>query len=124
MTRSPFLMLLVLALASAGPAPVNAAEPFRRLPGRDLTARLPGMELTEDVHWTYGFERGGRQRSVSMGTIRTGAWRVRGDELCLDGGPDGARCFQVWAAGNAVDLRRDDGTLPDAGILHKPQSRR
>jgi hypothetical protein len=103
---------------------VAAAEPFRRLPSRELAARLVGMELTDDVHWAYGFERGGRLHAVSMGTLRTGSWRVRGDDLCLDGGPDGARCFQVWAAGNGIELRRGDGSLPDAGILRKPQARR
>lgn len=115
---------VALALVVAGSSAADAAEPFRRIPGRDLAVRLPGMELTDDVHWAYGFERGGRLRSVSMGTLRTGSWSVRGDELCLDGGPDGARCFHVWAAGDGIELRRDDGSLPDAGILRKPQARR
>lgn len=115
---------LAMAFAVAGSSAANAAEPFRRLLGRDLATRLPGMELTDDVHWAYGFERGGRLRSVSMGTLRTGFWSVRGNELCLDGGPDGAGCFQVWGAGDAIELRRDDGSLPESGILRKPLARR
>lgn len=115
---------VAVALGAAGMTVASAGEPFRRLFGRDLVKRLTGMELTDDVHWAYGFEKGGRLRTVSMGTLRTGFWRVRGDELCLDGGPDGARCFQVWAAGDGIELRRDDGSLPDAGTLRKPQARR
>ena len=116
-------LAIAMALAAAGSSAATAG-PFRRLLGSELAGRLAGMELTDDVHWAYGFERGGRLRAVSMGTLRTGSWRVRGDELCLDGGPDGARCFQVWAAGDAVELRRDDGSLPDAGTLRKPEVRR
>jgi hypothetical protein len=117
-------LAFAVAFSAAGSTVAGAGEPLRRLNGRDLTRRLPGMELTDDVHWAYGFETGGRLRAVSMGTLRTGSWRVRGDELCLDGGPDGARCFQVWAAGDTVELRRDDGSLPDTGTLRKPRARR
>ncbi|MGX9983183.1 lipocalin family protein [Methylobacterium fujisawaense] len=123
MTAARFLTI-AMALAVVGSSVATAAEPFRRLPGRALAERLAGRELTDDVHWAYGFERGGRLRAVSMGTLRTGSWRVRGDELCLDGGPNGARCFQVWAAGDSIELRRGDGSLPDAGTLRKPQARR
>src|SRR4051812_48500938 len=118
------VLAIAMALTAARSTAASAGEPFRRLPGRELAMRLPGMELTDDVHWAYGFQRGGRLRSVSMGPLRNGTWRVRGDELCLDGGPDGARCFQVWAAGDGIELRREDGTLPDAGTLRKPQARR
>lgn len=117
-------LAIAMALAAVGSSVATAAEHVRRLPGRELAVRLAGMEFTDDVHWAYGFERSGRLRSVSMGTLRTGSWRVRGDELCLDGGPDGARCFQVWAAGDSIELRRGDGSLPDAGTLRKPQARR
>ena len=124
MARRPLAIAFAVAAALAGPSGSAGAEPFRRLLGRDLAVRLPGMELTDDVHWASGFERGGRLRSVSMGTLRIGSWRVRGDELCLDGGPDGARCFQVWAARDDIELRRGDGSLPDAGTLRNPQARR
>jgi hypothetical protein len=116
-------LAVAVAVAAAG-STIALAEPFRRLPGRELAARLSGIKLTDDVHWAYRFERGGRLRAVSMGILRTGSWRVRGDELCLDGDPDGARCFQIWASGDGIELRRGDGSLPDAGTLRKPQARR
>ncbi|MBP1181639.1 hypothetical protein [Methylobacterium sp. PvR107] len=124
MARHPLAIAFAVTAALTGPSGSAGAEPFRRLPGRDLTIRLPGMKLTDDVHWAYGFEKGGHLRSVSMGTLRTGFWRVQGDELCLGGGPDGTRCFQVWAAGDGIELRRGDGSLPDVGTLRKPQARR
>jgi hypothetical protein len=102
---------------------VEAGEPFRRLTGAEITARLTGKELTDEVHWAYVFGKAGRLTSVSLGTRGTGTWHVRDDELCLDGGPDGRRCLQVWSSGQRVELRREGG-LPDVGILQTPQARR
>lgn len=113
----PVIALLVLATAAV------AAEPLKRLKSQEVTAKISGMELTDEVHWTYVFEKDGRLRTTSMGAARTGTWRIRNDELCLDGGPDRSRCFEVWAAGSRVELRRE-GVLPDEGILRKPQALR
>ena len=104
--------------------PAAAADGFRQLMAREITTRLFGHEFTDEVHWSQVFERGGRLRSVSMGTVHAGAWRTRKDMLCLTEGSAGERCFQVWAAGNRIELRRDDGSPPAAGILQKPQPRR
>ena len=112
------LGLSVLLATGAG-----AGEPFRQLKGSEITVRLSGMELTDEVHWAYVFGKAGRFTSVSLGTRGTGTWQVRNDELCLDGGPDGHRCFQVWSSGQRVELRRE-GSLPDEGIHQKPQARR
>jgi len=101
----------------------SAREPLRKLRGPEIARRLTGMELTDEVHWTYIFQKGGRLTSVSLGTRSTGTWRVQNNELCLDGGPDGHRCFEVWNAGQRVELRRE-GILPNDAILQKPQARR
>jgi hypothetical protein len=62
------LALLVLLVVGA-----LAADAFRRLGNKDIAAHLTGMELTDDVHWAYVFERGGRVRSFSMGSASTGS---------------------------------------------------
>jgi hypothetical protein len=99
-----------------------AAEPFRHLKGREIASRFTGMELTDEVHWAYVFERGGRLNIFSMGRPGTGAWKVEKDELCLDRSPDEARCYEVWVSGQNVQLRREP-EIPDEGILQKPQKR-
>jgi hypothetical protein len=43
------------------------SETFRKLTGKEIAARLTGMELTDDVHWALVFEKGGRLSSFSMG---------------------------------------------------------
>ncbi|AWB22463.1 MULTISPECIES: hypothetical protein [Methylobacteriaceae] len=112
--RTAAVILLVLA---AGPAP--AGEAFRRLTASEIRARLVGKEVTDEVHWAYRFEPGGRLHVVSLGRAHTARWRIDKDELCLEAVP----CVQVWMAGNRVELRRGDGTLPDEGVLQAPARR-
>ena len=109
--------LAVILVVMEGPA--FAGETFRRLSGSEIRARLVGKEVTDDVHWAYAFERGGL-RVVSLGRTRAARWRIDGDGLCLDGQP----CVQVWMAGNRVEFRRGEGTLPEEGVLQAPASRR
>jgi hypothetical protein len=99
-----------------------AAEPFRHLNGREIASRFMGMELTDEVHWAYVFERGGRLNIFSMGRPGTGAWKVDRNELRMDRPPDEARCYEVWVSGRNVQLRREP-EIPDEGILQKPQKR-
>jgi hypothetical protein len=122
-TRGATPVCLALSFGLVLMGSVGAGEPFRRLTGAQITASLSGKELTDEVHWAYVFGKAGRLTTVSLGTRGTGTWRVRNDELCLDGGPDGHRCFQVWSLGQRVELRREGG-LPDEGILQTPQARR
>ena len=99
-----------------------AAESFRHLKGREIAARFTGMELTDEVHWAYVFERGGRLNIFSMGRPGTGSWTVDRNELCLGRPPDETRCYEVWVSGQNVQLRRESD-VPDEGILQKPQKR-
>jgi len=96
--------------------------PFRQLKGREITARLTGMEPTDDVHWALVFDKGGRLNSFSMGKASKGSWKVEKDELCLDRKPDEPRCYEVWMSGRNVQLRYQPA-LPEAGILQEPQPR-
>jgi hypothetical protein len=99
-----------------------AADAYHRMKGREIASRFTGMELTDEVHWAYVFEKGGRLNIFSMGRPGTGAWKVDRNELCLDRPPDEARCYEVWVSGRNVQLRREP-EIPDEGILQKPQKR-
>lgn len=104
------------------PGPASADEPFRRLTRAEIQSRFTGMELTDETHWSYRFEKAGRLASFSTGRAGTGAWRVENDELCLNREVDGLRCLEVWILGKRVELRREPGP-PDEGILQRPQAR-
>ncbi len=110
---------LVLALLALQAVPVTAGEAFRHLTASEIRARLVGKEVTDEVHWAYHFELGGRLHVVSLGRVRIARWRLDVDGLCLEAGP----CVQVWMAGNRVEFRRGDGTLPDEGVLQAPARR-
>jgi hypothetical protein len=114
------LVALVACLIFATAAP--AAEPFRQLKGREIASRFTGMELTDEVHWAYVFEKGGRLNIFSMGRPGTGSWKVNKNELCLDRPPDEPRCYEAWISGQDVQLRRESD-VPEEGILQKPQKR-
>ena len=112
------------AVALALLASATQAAEFQRLHGREIGARLSGMEMTDRVHWGLVFHKDGRLTAAELGgritavsrAEESGTWRVRGDEVCLDLAGAGPRCSEVWSAGASVQLRRDgepsrDGTL-------------
>ncbi len=118
-------IMLVLLLTGVGlglATEPEAAEAFRALKGSEIKARFAGMEFADGVHWSYVFGRNGRVKSFSMGKPGAGTWRVQKDELCLTGGPGEPGCYQVWIAGQSVQLRRE-GTLPEEGSLKRPEKR-
>lgn len=89
-----------------------------------MASHLTGHEFTDEVHSAFQFDKGGALRIFALGKSRVGAWHVSGDELCLyRGGEDGERCFEVWTAGNRMELRRE-AAPPEEGILRRSISRR
>ena len=121
--RTPIALILgVGALPCL--ATVTAAEPFHRLTGAQIQAKLAGMEMSDDVHWRDKFERDGTLNSHSMGRKATGKWWVKNNEICIDRGKDLGGCYQVWLAGRKVEFRREGLDTPVLdGTLHKPSQR-
>jgi len=100
------------------------SETFRKLTGKEIAARLTGMELTDDVHWGLVFERGGHLSPRSRWARRPrGTWRVQQDELCSDTGR-GEQCQQVWVSGKNVQLRKPGLDIFEEGVLQKPHARK
>lgn len=116
--RSSALLILLLSTTIA----VAAVGGLRRLSGEQISKSLAGMQFSDQVHWREVYERNGTLRNYEMGASRTGKWRVRGDELCIDLRQDGDdNCLQVWADGNRIVMRRDaDDKYPTEGTLEKP----
>src|SRR5215217_2332882 len=112
-----FCVLIVLSVCQS--ACFSAwAESLRRLGGSEIAVRFKGKEFTDQVHWALTFDKGGRLNSFSMGRASTGRWRIEKDELCLDRENNDSRCYEVWASGGTVQLRREP-ELPEEGILQK-----
>jgi len=115
------LAVAVLSLALISVA--DAAEKFQKLSGSQISARLTGMEITDDVHYADVFQSGGNLVSYSMGRKTAGKWRVNKDTLCLERGKEEQACYEVWLAGKKVELRRHGADMPFEGILQKPAKR-
>src|SRR5256886_12173688 len=60
-----------------------AAENFKRLSGAQIRAKVTGMQLTDEVHYRFVYDRDGTLRSYSMGVKKVGKWTVESDQLCL-----------------------------------------
>jgi hypothetical protein len=114
--------VLALSVSIALPSAAGAVESFRQLKGTEIRSGFAGMEFTDDVHWALVFGRDGGLSAFEMSAGKKGTWKVEKDELCLNYGREGLRCYQVWVSGKDVQLRRD-GMLPEDGVLKKPVKR-
>src|SRR4051794_280551 len=92
-------------------AGVVTGEPLRRqLKGPEIKARFSGQEFMAAMSRGLIFSEGGHLVSVETGGRMTaikgdpsiGHWQVEEDELCLDLGQGGPRCYAVWASGKNI----------------------
>jgi hypothetical protein len=94
------IMITVAAMVSIllESSPI-AAESAEKLSGTQIRARFAGMQLTDEVHWRYVYDRDGTLRNYSIGTKKVGKWAVEKDELCLylKAADDG--CYEVSLSG-------------------------
>jgi hypothetical protein len=82
------------------------------------------MEISDQVHWSDVYQRGGVLVTYEMSRRSAGSWRVQKDQLCLDRGKElGCGCYEVWLSGNKAQLRSGESRLPLDGVLQKPTNR-
>ena len=120
-------LAVMLAVAALCPALLQtgaaAAGGFQKLSGRQIQARLAGMQLTDEVHWRYVYDRDGTLRSYSMGTKTVGKWAIEKDELCLYLKEPDDGCFEVSLSGKRIEMRPSGLGLPLEGVLQAPADR-
>ena len=102
---------------------VVAAENSQRLSGSQIRAKFAGMQLTDEVHWRYVYDRDGTLRSYSMGTKKVGKWAVQKDELCLYLMQSDDGCFEVSLSGKRIEMKPSGLGLPLEGVLQTPADR-
>jgi hypothetical protein len=116
------LTATTLAAVSCG-IRAEAADKFQKLSGAQIRAKFSGMQLTDEVHWRYVYERGGRLRSYSMGTKKIGTWAIEKDELCLDLKEPDDGCYEVSRAGDRIAMKPSGSGLALEGVLQTPADR-
>jgi hypothetical protein len=100
-----------------------AAENSQKLSGNQIRAKFTGMQLTDEVHWRYVYDRDGTLRSYSMGTTKVGKWAVEKDELCLYLEEPDDGCYEVSLSGKSIEMKPSGLGLTLEGVLQKPADR-
>ena len=100
-----------------------AAENVQKLSGAQIRSKFAGMQLTDEVHWRYVYDRDDRLRSYSMGTKKIGKWAVEKDELCLYLNEPDDGCFEVSLSGKRIQMKPSGLGLPLEGVLQTPTDR-
>lgn len=121
--------ITVVMAVMAGSAALNlslAAEPFQRLSGPQIRAKLIGMQFTDEVHWGEVYWPDGRVTSEEMSRKRLGTWRIEKNLLCVDYGADGgSNCYEVRLSGRRVEMRTLDSVdSPMEGVLERAPKHR
>lgn len=100
-TKLALAFLAAFEMATWSPA--EAAD-TRALSGSQIKAKFTGMQLTDEVHYRYVFERDGTLRSYAMGSKKIGQWSIEKNELCLwlEDKDDG--CYSVMPRGERFEL--------------------
>jgi hypothetical protein len=120
-------LLMIIAAVTVASVSVEvsalAAENVKKLSGSDIRAKFTGMQLTDEVHWRYVYDRDGRLRSYSMGTKKIGKWAVEKDELCLYLKEPDDGCYEVSLSGERIEMKPSGVGLTLEGVLQTPADR-
>jgi hypothetical protein len=100
-----------------------ATENFQKLSGTQIRAKFAGMQLTDEVHWRYVYDRDGRLRSYSMGTRKNGKWTVEKDELCLYLNEPDDGCYEVSLSGQSIEMKPSGLGTTLEGVLQTSADR-
>jgi hypothetical protein len=97
------LAAAVVGLAAFVPDTVAAAN-AQRLSGAQIRAKLTGMQVTDEVHYRFVYERDGTLESFAMGVKKVGKWSIQKDELCLELGENDDGCYTVTLRGEHIEM--------------------
>jgi len=100
-----------------------AAEGSRKLSGKQIHEKFPGMQLTDEVHFRDVYDRDGTLRSYANGKREVGKWSIEKDELCVHFGEPDDGCYEVWLSGERIEMKPSGLGLSIEGILQAPTDR-
>jgi hypothetical protein len=81
------------------------AETLHRLTGSQIRQQFTGKVLTDGTHWRGTYAAGGKLVVSEIGhSPSTGSWRIDGDRLCKVRPGILNACYEVWGAGDRIEL--------------------
>jgi hypothetical protein len=121
------MLLKILAAASvasiSAEVGAGAADNFQRLLGKQVRAKISGMQLTDEVHWRDVYDRDGTLRSYADGKERIGKWAVEKDQLCVYFKEPDDGCYEMSLSGDRIEMKPSGLGLSIEGILQTPTDR-
>ena len=93
------------------------AENFQKLSGEQIRAKFVGMQLTDEVHYRFAYERDGTLRSFAMGVKKRGKWVIDNDQLCLYLEEPDDGCYDVALSGETFTLTPAGPGSPLDGVI-------
>jgi hypothetical protein len=126
MQHSKKFCLAVCALFITGAAarPGATAEAYRKMSEGEIKAKVTGMEITDEAHFSEQYMRDGTVRIVTLGRRVVAKWTVKQGQLCIEAPrADDSRCAEVWVAGRKVQLRVPGDRVPYDVVIQKQQPR-
>ena len=123
MKKTSVLFAAAIAGSTSCELSAVAAENFKRLSGAEIRAKVAGMQLTDEVHYRFVYERDGTLRSYSMGVKKVGKWAVESNQLCLYFQEADDGCYEVSRSGSQIVMKPSGlgGTID--GVLQPPTDR-
>ena len=117
--QAPLFAVTIGLLAATG----ALAESTQKLSGTQIRARFAGMQLTDEVHYRFVYDRDGTLRSYAMSVKKRGKWIVDKDKLCLYLNEPDDGCYKVSLSDKTFTLTPVGlGSTLD-GILQMPPDR-
>lgn len=93
-----------LAVLALGPA--QAEDQFRALDGKQIKARIVGLDITDGPHWSMYVRPDGVLIGEESGSTWTGSWTIRNDRLCMTmPSSTSADCNEVSMFGRFIRMR-------------------
>jgi hypothetical protein len=113
----------ILALVTLGSISFETdaiAEKLQKLSDAKIRAMFTGMQLTDEVHWRYVYDRDGTLTSYSMGTKKVEKWTIEKDALCFYLGKRDDGCYEVSLSGKRIEMKPSGLGLSLEGVLQAP----
>jgi hypothetical protein len=88
----------------------------------ETRARIIGNVITDDAHWWDHYQADGTIDSSDMGRRTRGRWQIKKGQLCIWRGSLDGECYDVWVAGDEVQLR-SEGLEPFPAYIRRVDRR-
>jgi hypothetical protein len=86
-----------------------SADQLHRLSGAQIRTQFTGKVLTDGTHWRETYAPGGKLLIEEKGRAASpGSWRISGDRLCKIRPGILDDCYEVWGAGDRIEIRLRD----------------